>query len=54
MKNKPLLLLAGAGMELSWRFAWATFFTTSILHHPFPFPEAVGTFVLAAALTSLY
>ncbi len=53
-ENKPLLLLAGGGMELSWRYAWATFLTTSILHHPFPFPEAVGAFMLAAALTSIY
>ncbi|MBI4633568.1 MAG: DUF4129 domain-containing protein [Deltaproteobacteria bacterium] len=53
-ESKPLLLLASGGMELSWRYAWATFLTTSILHHPFPFPEAVVTFALAAALTSIY
>jgi hypothetical protein len=53
-KNKPLLLLASGGMELSWRYAWATFLTSSILHHPFPFPEAVITFALAAVLTSVH
>ena len=52
--NRPLLALAAGGMELSWRYAWATFLTASILHHPFPFPEAVGSFILAAALTSVY
>ena len=45
-----LLLLAHGGMELSWRYAWATFLTTSIVHRPFPLPEALGTFLLAAVL----
>jgi hypothetical protein len=48
-----LLFLAMVGMELSWRYAWATFLTTSILHQPFPFLEAIATFVLAAAITLL-
>jgi len=53
MKNQrgALLLLAGGGMELSWLYAWATFITASILHRPFPLPEAIGTFALAAVLT---
>jgi hypothetical protein len=46
-----LLFLVVSGMELSWLYAWATFLTTSILHQPFPFPEAISTFALAAALT---
>lgn len=41
------------GTELSWLYAWATFLTTAILHHPFPFPEAIGTFALASVLTLL-
>jgi len=45
-----LLFLAHGGMELSWRYAWATFLTTAIVHRPFPLPEALGTFSLAAAL----
>jgi hypothetical protein len=45
-----LLFLAHGGMELSWRYAWATFLTTSIVHRPFPLPEALGTFLLAAVL----
>ena len=52
-ENKALLLIASGGMELSWYYAWAIFLTTSVLHHPFPFPEAVGSFALAAALTHL-
>jgi hypothetical protein len=48
-----LLFLAIVGMELSWGYAWATFLTTSILHQPFPFPEAIATFVLAVAITLL-
>ena len=51
-ENKALLLIASGGMELSWTYAWAIFLTTSILHQSFPFPEAVGAFALAAALTS--
>ncbi len=48
-----LLFLVRAGMELSWLYAWATFLIMSILHRPFPFPEAIGTFGLAAVLTLL-
>jgi hypothetical protein len=46
-----LLFLAHGGMEMSWLYAWATFLMTSVLHRPFPLPEAIGTFLLAAALT---
>jgi hypothetical protein len=46
-----LLFLASGGMELTWLYAWATFIMASILHRPFPLPEAIGTFVLAALLT---
>lgn len=48
-----LLFLTTVGMELSWRYAWANFLTLSILHRPFPFPEAIVTFALAAAITLL-
>ena len=51
--SKIPALIATGGMELSWLYAWATFLTSSILHQPFPFPEAVGSFVLAAVLTQL-
>ncbi len=46
-----LLFFAHGGMELSWLYAWATFLMTAILHRPFPLPEALGTSLLAAALT---
>jgi len=46
-----LLFLAHGGMELAWLYAWATFLMTSIVHRPFPLPEAIGTSLLAAALT---
>jgi hypothetical protein len=48
-----LLFLIRGGMELSWLYAWATFLMMSMLHRPFPFPEAIGTFGLAAFLTLL-
>jgi hypothetical protein len=40
-------------MELSWLYAWASFLSAAILQRSFPFPEAVGTFALAAILTRL-
>jgi len=46
-----LLFFVSGGMELSWLYAWATFLTISTLRQPFPFKEAIGTFVLALALT---
>ncbi|MCX5906284.1 MAG: hypothetical protein NTY64_03610, partial [Deltaproteobacteria bacterium] len=49
-KGRLLFFVIG-GMELCWRYAWATFLTASILNRPFPFPEALGTFALASALT---
>ena len=52
-QHRVLLFLAAMGMELSCLYACATFLTTSLFHHPFPFPEAVGSFALAAVLTLL-
>ena len=49
-----LVFLATGGMELTWFYAWATFIMASILHRPFPLPEAIGTFVLAALLTVVF
>ena len=46
-----LLFFAHGGMELSWLYAWATFVMTATVHRSFPLPEALGTFLLAAALT---
>ncbi len=51
--KEHLQFWAMMGMELSWRYAWANFLMTSNLHRPFPFPEAVVTFALAAATTFL-
>ena len=48
-----LIYTSGGGMELSWLYAWATFSLTFIPNRPFPLPEAIGTFVLAATLTFL-
>jgi len=46
-----LLFLAHGGMEFVWLYAWASFLMTSIVHRPFPLPEAIGAYLLAAALT---
>lgn len=55
MKNEKrgLLLFASGGMELSWLYAWATFTTIPLSHHLFPLPEVMGTFALAAAITTI-
>ena len=49
--QRALLFLAHGGMELSWRYAWASFLMICIAHQPFPLPGAIGTFLLAAALS---
>jgi hypothetical protein len=51
VKRGALLVLANGGMELSWLYAWANFIMIAMIHRPFPLPEALGTFALAAALT---
>jgi hypothetical protein len=38
-------------MELCWLYACATFLMISIVQRPFPMLEAIGTFLLAAALS---
>jgi hypothetical protein len=48
-----LLFLARSGMDLSWLYAWATFLTTAIMQRPFPLPEAIGTYLLAAVLSRI-
>jgi len=50
-EKRALLFLIIVGMELSWLYAWINFLAISILHKPFPFPEAIGIFALAAGLT---
>lgn len=46
-----LLSLAHVGMELCWLYACASFLMISIVQRPFPLLEAVGTFLLAAAIS---
>ena len=43
--------IASAGMELSWLYAWAVFILLPITHRPYPLPEAMAIFGLAAVLT---
>jgi hypothetical protein len=49
--RRGLVFLAHGGMELTWLYAWATFLMSSIVHQPYPLPEAMGTFLLGAILT---
>jgi hypothetical protein len=48
------LFVCGAGAELAWLYAWASFLLISLFHRLYPLPEAVGTFSLAAFLTHLH
>ncbi len=50
-ERDSLLFLSAGAMELVWLYAWATFISIPLLCRPFPLPEAMGTFALAAALT---
>jgi hypothetical protein len=51
--KKALLVLARAGMEMSWRYAWVGFLTLLICHRVFPLAEAAGAFVMAIILNRL-
>ncbi|MEJ2726556.1 MAG: DUF4129 domain-containing protein [Deltaproteobacteria bacterium] len=49
-KNVPLLT-AGAGMEISWLYAWANFVMVALFNQPFALVEGLCVFALAVALT---
>ena len=46
-RGKTFLFLASTGMELSYLYACANFFTLAVFNHTFPFPEAVASLVIA-------
>ena len=51
--NKQILLiLSCGGMEFVWRYACTWFLSLVILNRPFPLPEAVAVFAMAAAITA--
>jgi hypothetical protein len=52
-KKIVLPVLANAGMEITWRLAWANFLTLSIVQRPFPLPVALIAFISAAFFTRL-
>jgi hypothetical protein len=51
--KNALLVISRAGMEISWRYAWAGFLIPAIFHRRFPLIEAIGAFAMAAILTQL-
>ena len=53
MNKSPsiLLFICGAGSQLSWLYAWASFLLFSFFNRIYPLPETVGFFSLAAILT---
>ncbi len=46
-----LLSICGAGAQLSWLYAWASFVLFSFFQRIYPLPQALGIFSLAAFLT---
>ena len=52
--KKTLWVLARAGMELSWRYAWVGFLMLLICHRVFPLAETLGALVAAAVLNRLF
>ena len=51
--KKSLLVLARAGMEISWRYAWAGFLTYLACRQIFSLADAASAFVLAFILNHL-
>ncbi len=51
--RQTLLVLCCGGMEITWRYAWAFFFTLLIFNHPMPLPEALAVFIAASAASLL-
>ena len=48
-----ILSFCGAGAQMSWLYAWASFLLFSFFHRIYPLPEALGFFILAALLTMI-
>jgi len=51
--NDTILTIARGGMEITWRYAWASFLTQLAIRRHFPLPAAVCAFLMAAVLTQL-
>ena len=53
MYNKPniSIFICGAGAQLTWLYAWASFLLFSFFERIYPLPETLGAFCLAALLT---
>jgi hypothetical protein len=53
LKRNPAIFLfvSGAGAELTWLYAWASFVLFSFFQRLYPLPEILGIFGLAAFLT---
>jgi len=53
MNKKPaiLLFICGAGAQLSWLYAWASFLLFSFFQRVYSLPQTLGIFSLAAFLT---
>lgn len=53
-KSGIILLAARAGIELTWRYAWAAFVIMATMNRSFPLAEAIGAFCLGALSTRVH
>ena len=51
--NDITLVISRSGMEISWRYAWASFLAQVTIQRYFPLPAAVCAFLMAAVVTQL-
>ncbi len=50
-KSRSLLLITGAGAEITWLYAWASFLLINCFQRVYPLPETIAAFSSAALLT---
>ena len=50
-KSMRLLFVMGAGAEITWLYAWASFLLLNCFQRQYPLPEAITLFLSAAILT---
>lgn len=48
------IFICGAGAQLTWQYAWASFLIFSFFQRVYPLPETVGIFCLGCLLTLIY
>ena len=50
-RSNRLLFFTGAGVEITWLYAWASFLLVNCFQRRFPLPQTIAAFLSAAVLT---